>query len=70
MASKGVEVPTGVTLKKVEFILPRGTPREHRVSMLVTVVDTTMYDALLGMELLLQWGGIMIPTLRCLGRGG
>ena len=50
MASKGVEVPTGVTLKKVEFILPRGTPREHRVSMLVTVVDTTMYDALLGME--------------------
>ena len=49
-----VEVPIGVTRKKVEFILSRGTRREHRVSLCVTVVDTTTYDALLGIEFILQ----------------
>ena len=43
-------MPMGVTRTKVEFVISHGTPREHRVSVLVTVVDTTPYDALLGME--------------------
>ena len=35
----------------------RGTYREHRVSLCVTVVDTTTYDALLGMEFMAGVGG-------------
>lgn len=49
-ASGAVEEPMGVTKKKVVFTLSRGTPRECRVSLFVTVVDTTTYDALLGMK--------------------
>ena len=49
-AGGAVGVPMGVTRKKVGFILSRGTPRGHRVSLCITVVDTTAYDALLGME--------------------
>lgn len=49
-------MPMGVTRKKVEFILSCSTPREHRVSMLVAVVDTTTYDALLGMKFIVAVG--------------
>lgn len=69
-----VEVPMGVTRKKVVLILSRGTLCEHRVSLLVTVVDTIEYDVLLGMEYMaahkvLCLGGIMTPTVGCLGTG-
>lgn len=46
-----------VICKKVDFILSRGTPREHRVSLLVTMVDNTAWCALLGMEFIANVGG-------------
>ena len=41
----------------MEFILARGTLRGTRVSLYVTVVDTTTYCALLGMEFVAGVGG-------------
>ena len=51
-----VGVLIGVTRKKVEFTLSRGTPRENGVSLCMTVVDTAAYD-LLGMECMAAVGG-------------
>lgn len=52
-----VEVQMGVTRKKVEFVISWGTPREHQVSLQVIALNTTTYNALLGMEFLAAMGG-------------
>ena len=49
-ASKAVEVPLGKTYAPVEFNLGRGTSHALSVDLLVTVVDTTAYDVLMGTE--------------------
>ena len=49
-ASGAIEVPLGVTYSPVEFNLGRGTPHALSVKILVSVVDTTAYDMLLGTE--------------------
>ena len=49
-ASGAVERPLGVTRSKLKFNLGRGTDNPCVVEMEVTVVDTTAYDVLLGME--------------------
>ena len=49
-ASGAVEVPLGVTYSTIEFTLGRGTNHALSVLLHVTVVDTTAYDVLLGIE--------------------
>ena len=56
-ASGAVEHPLGVTKTKVMFTLSRGTPNECKAGVPVTIVDTTAYDALLGMEFISAMGG-------------
>lgn len=56
-ASGAMAEPMGVTKKKGMFALSYGTPRKCKVSLFVTVVDTTTYDALLGMEFMAAVGG-------------
>lgn len=56
-----VEIPMG-TRTKVECVLSRGTPRE--VLLLVVVVDTTEYDALLW-NLWLLWEDATTYTPKC-----
>lgn len=51
-AGGAVEMLLGVCKNKVKFTLARGTPNMCTVEVYVTVVDTTAYDALLGMEFL------------------
>ena len=51
-ASGAIEVPLGVTYSPVEFNLGRGTPHALSVKLLVSVVDTTAYDVLLGTEIM------------------
>ena len=55
-AGGAVEVPMGVTRKKVEFVLSCGTPREHLASLHIIVVDTRVHDALFGMEFMVAMG--------------
>ena len=49
-ASGAVERPVGVTRSKLKFNLGRGTDNPCVVELEVTIVDTTAYDVLLGME--------------------
>lgn len=56
-AGGALEVPMGVAKKKVESVLSRGNPHEHRVSLHGIVVNTTTYDALLGVEFMGAVGG-------------
>ena len=49
-ASGAIERPLGVTKNKVKFTFSRGTPQMWTVELEATIVDTTAYDVLLGME--------------------
>ena len=52
-----MERPLGVPYGKVKFTLARGTPHMYTVWLFVTIVDTTAYDVLLGMEFMAAVGG-------------
>ena len=52
-----VEMPLGVSQGKVKFTFGRGTPHIHTIWQFVTIVDTTAYDVLLGMEFMTAIGG-------------
>ena len=56
-ASGAVEHPLGSTKSKVMFTLARGTEQECKAAIYVTIVDTSAYDALLGMEFITAMGG-------------
>ena len=56
-ANGAIEVPLGVTRGKLQFTLGRGTPHEQSELLYVTVVETTAYDVLLGMEFMTAFGG-------------
>ena len=43
-------MPLGITSTKLKFTLARGTDHECVVELHATVVDTTAYDVILGME--------------------
>ena len=49
-ASGAIEMPLGVTKNKLKFTLGRGTDKLCVVDIHATVVDTTAYDVILGME--------------------
>ena len=49
-ASGAIEMPLGVTKNKLKFTLGRGTDKLCVVELHATVVDTTAYDVILGME--------------------
>ena len=49
-ASGAIEMPLGVTKEKLKFTLGRGTDKLCVVELHATVVDTTAYDVILGME--------------------
>ena len=50
VASGAIEMPLGVTKNKLKFTLGRGTDKLCVVELHATVVDTTAYDVILGME--------------------
>ena len=56
-ASVAIEHPLGVTKTKVMFTLSRGISNECKVVESVTIVDTSAYDAPLGMEFITAMGG-------------
>ena len=56
-ASGSVEMPLGFSNHKVKFTLARGTPHMFTIEVPVTIVDTTAYDVLLGMEFITAVGG-------------
>ena len=56
-ASGAVEHLLGSTKSKVMFTLARGTEQECKAAIYVTIVDTSAYDALLGMEFITAMGG-------------
>ena len=45
-ASGSMEQPLGITI--INFTLMKGTDYEHQVGLPITVVDTLVHDALLG----------------------
>ena len=49
-ACGAIEMPLGITNKKLKSTLARVTEHEHVVELHATVVDTTAYDVILGME--------------------
>ena len=49
-ASGAIELPVGVVKKKLQFTLGRSTEHVLMVELEVTIVDTTAYDILLGMD--------------------
>ena len=49
-ASGAIEMPLGITATTLKFTLARGTDHECMVELHATVVDTTAYDVILGME--------------------
>ena len=49
-ASGAIELPWGITKEKLNFTLGRKTDNLCVVELMATVVDTTAYDKLLGME--------------------
>ena len=55
--SGAVEMPLGVSQGKVEFTVSRGTPHMHTIWLFVTIVDTTAYNVLLGIEFMSAMGG-------------
>ena len=74
-ASGAVERPLGLTGRKLKFNLGRGTDNPCVVEMEVTVVDTTAYDVLLGMEFIRAVKGSYCSytekfTYRCMDEGG
>ena len=56
-ASGAIEKPVGVTKAKIQFTFARKTSNECRVELVVTVVNTLAYDALLGMDFISAVGG-------------
>lgn len=54
----GLENSMRVT-EEVVFTLARGTPQERRCSLKATVVNTTTYCALLGMDFAAVVGGVI-----------
>ena len=56
-ANGNVESPLGVTQQKLKFTLGRGSTNSCTVELHVTVVDTTAYDMLLGMEFVRAFNG-------------
>ena len=57
-ASGAVTEPLGVTKQKVRFTVGRKTRNAFAVELFVTVVDTPVYDVLLGMEFVKAVKGI------------
>ena len=51
-------MPLGITKEKLAFTLGRGTDTLCVVDLTATVVDTTAYDVLLGMEFVKAVKGI------------
>ena len=49
-ASGAIEMLLGITKKKIKFTLSRGTPHMCTIEVVATIVDTSAYDVLLGME--------------------
>ena len=56
-ASGAIETPLGVSESKLSLTLCRQTPQQRTESMYVTVVETTSYDILLGIDFLQAFGG-------------
>ena len=56
-ASGAVEHPLGVPKTKVMFTWSRGISNECKADVAVTIVDTTTYNVLLGMEFITAMGG-------------
>ena len=56
-ASGVVEHSLGSTKAKVMFTLSLGTANECKAAINATIVDTSAYDALLGMEFIIAMGG-------------
>ena len=50
IASGAIEMPLGIIATKLKSTLARGTDHECMVELHATVVDTTAYDVILGME--------------------
>ena len=57
MDSGVVEHSLGSTKAKVMFTLSRGTANECKAAINATIVDTSAYDAVLGMEFITAMGG-------------
>ena len=57
-ASRAIEMPLGITNTKLKFTLARGTDHECVVELHATVVDTTTYDVILGMEFVAAVRGV------------
>ena len=57
-ANGNVEKPLGVTHQKLKFTQGRGTANSASVELQVTVVDTTAYDMLLGMDFVREFNGV------------
>ena len=55
--SGAIEMPLGISKSKVKFTMARGTPQMCNILLFVTVVETTAYDVLLGMEFITAMGG-------------
>ena len=49
-ASGAIEMPLGITNTKLKFTLATGIDHECMVELHATVVDTTAYDVIMGME--------------------
>ena len=74
-ASGAVERPLGVTRSKLNFNHGRGIDNPCMVEMEVTMVDTTAYNVLLGMEFIRAVKGNYCSytekfTYRCMDEGG
>ena len=57
-ASGNVKRPLGVTRQKLKFTLGRGSTNSCTIELHVTVVDTTAYDMLLGIEFMRAFNGV------------
>ena len=57
-AGGNVERPLGVTRQKLKFTLGRGSTKSCTLELHVTIVDTTAYDMLLGMEFVRAFNGV------------
>ena len=63
-ASGAIEMPLGVTKNKLKFTLGRGTDKLCLVELHATVIDTTAYDVILGMEFITAVKGRTTHTPR------
>ena len=57
-ASGAIEMPLGITKQKLKLTLGRGTYHLCVVELEATVVDTTTYDVILGMEFVASVMGV------------